>query len=326
MRAQVSDPSQIAEARRIAVGQAQVHGFDETATGRIALVTTEMATNLLKHAGAGEIVVGSFADREGNGLELLSLDKGNGIADVSRSLEDGCSSAGSPGSGLGAMRRLSDRFAIWSRPGLGTAVMARFCHDNRTTGMILGAVVDPIVGETISGDGWCFTAAPNGPTLLLLDGSGHGVAAAAALHAGVEAFRGHIGYDCPRLMETLHRALAPTRGAAAAIARIDARQQLVRFVGVGNIAGTIVIDGVVRRMVSHNGIAGHVAPRIREFTYPWLPGATIVLHSDGLSAKWDLSAYPGLAAAHPSLIAGVLFRDHRRPKDDVSVVVMAGAP
>jgi hypothetical protein len=142
----------------------------------------------------------------------------------------------------------------------------------------------------------------------------------------VEAFRGHIGYDCPRLMETLHRALAPTRGAAAAIARIDARQQLVRFVGVGNVAGTIMIDGVVRRMVSHNGIAGHVAPRIREFTYPWLPGATIVLHSDGLSAKWDLSAYPGLVAAHPSLIAGVLFRDHRRPRDDVSVVVMAGAP
>jgi anti-sigma regulatory factor (Ser/Thr protein kinase) len=326
MRAQVSDPSQIAEARRIAVGQAQVHGFDETATGRIALVTTEMATNLLKHAGAGEIVVGSFADREGNGLELLSLDKGNGIADVSRSLEDGYSSAGSPGSGLGAMRRLSDRFAIWSCPGLGTAVMARFCRDNSATGMILGAVVDPIVGETISGDGWCFTAASDGPTLLLLDGSGHGVAAAAALHAGVEAFRGHIGYDCPRLMETLHRALAPTRGAAAAIARIDARQQLVRFVGVGNVAGTIVIDGVVRRMVSHNGIAGHVAPRIREFTYPWLPGATIVLHSDGLSAKWDLSAYPGLAAAHPSLIAGVLFRDHRRPTDDASVVVMAGAP
>jgi anti-sigma regulatory factor (Ser/Thr protein kinase) len=326
MRAPVSDPSQIAEARRVAVAQARAASVDEAATGRIALVATEMATNILKHAGTGEIVIGSFADQEGAGLELLSLDKGKGIADISRSLEDGYSSAGSPGSGLGAMRRQSDRFAIWSRPGLGTAVMARFIsRGDRAAGMTIGAVVDPVAGETVSGDGWFFTLAAEGPTLLLLDGSGHGIAAAAARDVGLAAFREHVDDDCPRLMGALHRALAPTRGAAAAIARIDARQQLVRFVGVGNILGTVMVDGAVRRMVSHNGVAGHVAPRIREFTYPWLPGATIVLHSDGLSAKWDFSTYPGLATSHPSLIAGILFRDHRRAKDDACVVVMAGA-
>jgi anti-sigma regulatory factor (Ser/Thr protein kinase) len=325
MRALVSDPSQIAEARRFAVRQATAAGFDEAAIGRIALVATEMATNLLKHAGTGEIVIGSFADQEGTGLELLSLDKGKGITDVSRSLEDGYSSAGGPGSGLGAMRRQSDRFAIWSRPGLGTAVMARFSRGGPAAGMTIGAVVDPIAGETISGDGWSFTIATEGLTLVLLDGSGHGIAAAAALEAGLAAFREHVDYDCPRLMEALHRALAPTRGAAAAIARIDARQQLIRFVGVGNILGAVMVDGVMRRMVSHNGVAGHVAPRIREFTYPWLPATTIVLHSDGLSAKWDFRTYPGLATSHPSLIAGILFRDHRRAKDDACVVVMAGA-
>jgi anti-sigma regulatory factor (Ser/Thr protein kinase) len=327
MRAPVTHSSQIAETRRIAVGEAKSAGFDEAATARIALVATEMATNLLKHAGTGEIIIGTYADNEGTGLELLALDKGKGIADVSRSLEDGYSSAGSPGSGLGAIRRQSDRFAIWSRPGLGTAVMARFDRGGgRAAGLTIGAVVDPVSGEAASGDGWSFTLARAGPTLLLLDGSGHGIAAAAALEAGRAAFCEHAEYDCLRLMEAVHRALAPTRGAAAAIARIDARQQLVRFVGVGNILGTMVVDGVVRRMISHNGIAGHVAPRIREFTYPWLPGATIVLHSDGLSAKWDFSAYPGLATSHPSLLAGILFRDHRRPKDDASVVVMAGTP
>ena len=113
-------------------------------------------------------------------------------------------------------------------------------------------------------------------------------------------------------MTTVHRALAPTRGGAAALSRIDAPERLLRFIGIGNIAAAIIHDGVTRRMVSHNGVAGHVAPHIREFTYPWHPGDTIIMHSDGLSAKWDMADYPGLALSHPSLIAAILFRDHRR--------------
>ena len=65
-------------------------------------------------------------------------------------------------------------------------------------------------------------------------------------------------------------------------------------------------------MVSHNGTAGHVAPRIREFTYEFTGNPLVILHSDGLTTRWDLAAYPGLASQHPSLIAGVLLRDHRR--------------
>ncbi len=75
-------------------------------------------------------------------------------------------------------------------------------------------------------------------------------------------------------------------------------------------------------MVSHNGTAGHIAPRIREFTYPFAGNPVVILHSDGLSTKWELAGYPGLAASHPSLIAGVLFRDHRRGRDDATIVAM----
>jgi hypothetical protein len=126
------------------------------------------------------------------------------------------------------------------------------------------------------------------------------------------------------LVERIHRALAPTRGAALAVARIDAEAHVVRFVGVGNISGALVNNGDARRMVSHNGTAGHIAPRIREFTYPFADDPVVILHSDGLSAKWDLSDYPGLATSHPSLSAGVLFRDHRRERDDATIAVMRG--
>jgi len=322
MIARVADPSEVAAARRTATDFARASGFDETETGRIAIVATEMATNLLKHASAGDIVVGSFADRDGVGLELLALDKGPGIADLGVALADGYSTAGSPGNGLGAVRRQCDQFAIWSRPGLGTAVVARFQRQAPSGSVALGAIVEPYPGETAVGDGWVFGAAQSGPTLMMVDGSGHGPLAARVAEAATKEFESNPDRECRRLMEDIHRGLAPTRGAAVAIARVDMAQRLVRFVGVGNISGALYSQGALRRMVSHNGTAGHIAPRMQEFTYPWTGSATIILHSDGLSAKWDLDTYPGLATSHPSLIAGVLFRDYRRGRDDASIVVM----
>jgi hypothetical protein len=79
-------------------------------------------------------------------------------------------------------------------------------------------------------------------------------------------------------------------------------------------------------MVSHNGTAGHVAPRIREFTYEFDADPLVILHSDGLATRWDIASYPGLTVQHPSLVAGVLLRDHRRGRDDASVVAMRAAP
>ena len=123
----------------------------------------------------------------------------------------------------------------------------------------------------------------------------------------------------------MHRALASGRGAAVAVARIDTAARVVRFVGLGNICAMLVNAGKTRHMVSHNGTAGHIAPRIREFTYDFTTDPLLILHSDGLTSRWDFAAYPGLAAQHPSLVAGVLLRDHRRGRDDASVVAMRAA-
>jgi anti-sigma regulatory factor (Ser/Thr protein kinase) len=331
MISRIADASQVAEARRAAAALAREGGLDEVGGGRVALAATEMATNLLKHAGGGEIVMQRIADGDGDCLELLALDAGPGIANAAHALEDGYSTAGSAGTGLGAIRRQADHFALWSRPGLGAAVMARFTLGRAgapspgMAGVTLGAITEPFPGETVSGDGWAFRAAPAGPTLLVADGSGHGPAAAKAADAARAAFEKHQALDCVRLAEVIHGALKPTRGGAIAIARIDTPRRLVRFIGIGNIAGALSSDGACRRMVSHNGIAGHVAAHFREFTYSYAGAPTVILHSDGLSTKWNLGAYPGLATSHPSLIAGVLFRTQRRLRDDACIVVMRTA-
>jgi anti-sigma regulatory factor (Ser/Thr protein kinase) len=320
----VRDASEVGETRRAAVGLAHRKGLSQDIEARIAIVTTELATNLLKHAGEGLVAINEFVDANGSGIELLALDKGPGMADVGRCLVDGFSTAGSPGTGLGAIARVTDSYAIYSRPGVGTVVMARFvAADAVPSGTLeIGVVIDTYPGESVCGDGWITMNGRKCETLLLVDGSGHGSQAARAAETAVQAFADNIDEECVPLVEAIHRALAPTRGAALAVARIDKDARVIRFVGVGNIGAVLANGGEARRMASYNGTAGHVAPRIREFTYPFTGRPLLILHSDGLSARWEIAAYPGLAAGHPSLVAGLLFHHHRRDRDDATVVAM----
>jgi anti-sigma regulatory factor (Ser/Thr protein kinase) len=320
----VADASQVAEARRLVSDFARTAGITEPRIAEIAIVVTELATNLLKHAASGQILAGHYDDGTGSGLQLLALDRGKGMTDVGRCMADGYSTAGSPGNGLGAIARLADDLQIYSRPGLGTAIMARFLQyaAGRVRRTLLGSALAAYPGEKICGDGWAFDETENFRTIMLADGAGHGAEAARAAQIAVQAFLANPAEPCEELMGSVHRALMPTRGAAVAIARIDAAAGIVRYVGVGNISGLLITDAAARHMVSHNGTAGHVAPRIREFTYQFTANPTVLLHSDGLTSRWDLGAYPGLAQQHPSLVAGVLLRDHRRPRDDASVTVV----
>ena len=323
----VTDRSQVAEARRLVSNQARAIGLTAERIDQIAIVVTELATNLIKHGGGGHIHSRRYDDADGAGLEVLALDRGRGMTDIRRCMQDGYSTAGSPGNGLGAIERLAGDLRVYSKPGHGTAIMARF-HQRPgiRQGSQLGAVLAPYPGEEVCGDNWAFHQAVSGPTLLLADGAGHGVEAARAAETAVNAFVRNAEASCEEIVTALHAALAPTRGAAVAVARIDATAGLAHFVGVGNISALLVQAGGTRHMVSHNGTAGHVAPRIRAFTYEFAATPMVILYSDGLATRWDITAYPGLVSQHPALVAGVLLRDHRRGRDDSSVVVMRNLP
>jgi len=323
----VSDRSQVAEARRRVSDEAAKIGLPRDRIDQTDIVVTELATNLLKHGGGGFIHARSYDDAGGSGLEVLAMDRGKGMADVGRCMEDGYSTAGSPCNGLGAIKRLADDMRTYSRPSLGTAVMARMQHRRSIgRGMLVGAVLAPYPGEQVCGDNWSFSQSQAGPTLLLADGAGHGVEAARAAETAIQTFAANTHRSCEEIVDAVHRALAPTRGAAVAVARVDMGARTIRFVGVGNISAILVHSSGARHMVSHNGTAGHVAPRIREFTYEFDGEPLVILHSDGLATRWDIAAYPGLTVQHPSLVAGVLLRDHRRGRDDASVVAMRTAP
>jgi anti-sigma regulatory factor (Ser/Thr protein kinase) len=316
----VADESQVGEARRAMAALCQRQSLDDNACGAAALVTTEAATNLVKHAGGGEILLRGIED----GVEVMALDRGPGMADIGASLRDGHSTTGTQGNGLGAIRRMATTFDIYSAPGKGTALLARVQSSHTSASGIrldIGAVSLPKSGETVNGDGWLAQPTDRGARILVADGIGHGPIANDASRAAVEAFRAAPGQPPEAAVETCHQALRSTRGAALAVTEVDVQAGVVRFAGVGNVAGSIWNGTVSHHTVSHNGTAGHGIIRIREFSYPWAKGALLVLASDGLATRWSLEAYPGLSARDPALVAAILYRDHSRQRDDVTVVV-----
>ena len=321
----VVDRAQSAEARRAAAAMARDLGFDDTGAGRVALVATEAASNLVKHGGGGEILLQPVPGNDRRGIELLALDKGPGIANVADSMRDGVSSSGTPGTGLGAIARMADVHDLYSHPDHGTAVLARFWSDPAGTARARRTAVGGLsvarAGERVCGDDWTLVRRADGLSIMVADGLGHGPDAAEAARAATRVFRERALDGPAAALQMTHDALRSTRGAAAAIADIDDERGVVTYGGVGNIAGSVLAGGTRRNMISHNGTLGHLVRTVGEFTYPWPDDALMVLHSDGLVTHWTLEAYPGLAGRDASLVAAVLYRDFARGRDDVTVVV-----
>jgi anti-sigma regulatory factor (Ser/Thr protein kinase) len=321
----VRDETQIAEARRAASSSASRHGFNEVEVGRVALVTTELATNLIKHAGGGEILVGAYQEGDQNGVEIIALDQGRGMTNVRACLTDGYSSAGTAGHGLGAVVRQSNFVDIASWPGVGTALLARIepgttNGQREPTAFGFGAVSVAKLGEDVCGDSWAIDQNGAAATLFVADGLGHGPVAAEASVEAVRLFHRFHGHQVPTLLDYIHGGLRATRGAAISIARYDALSDQVIYCGIGNVAGVIAARNGLRRMVSMPGTAGHNARKIQSFQYPF-EGGLVILCSDGLSTSWAFDRYPSLTAAHPTLIAAVLYRDFARRRDDATVLV-----
>lgn len=323
----VSDTTQVGEARRAAAQLAKDHGLSEAAAGKAGVILTELATNLVKHAGGGHILLRRLGHGRRAGMEILAVDNGPGMGDVAACFRDGYSTAGTPGTGLGSVARLADRWDIYSAAGAGTVIVAQVGKEEGEAGQLeTGAICIPMKGEVECGDAWAHLWNPTRERVVLADGLGHGPQAAEAAAEAARIFREKEGHALPDVMQGMHNGLKKTRGAAVALAEIDLERGLVRFVSVGNVAGVIVQNAKTRSMVSANGTVGHELRKVQEFQYPWPPDALLVMSSDGLSNRWEFGRYPGLGMRRPSVIAGVLWRDHTRGRDDATIFVARKRP
>jgi hypothetical protein len=226
---------------------------------------------------------------------------------------------------LGAVRRQASVFDIYSTPGVGTVVMARV-NLERSTGaagsFTWGSVSLPKPPELVCGDAWRVLTRSSEVAVLVADGLGHGPLAATAARKAADVFE-ELAFAEPRtIIERAHAAMSGTRGAAVAIARANGTGRL-DYAGVGNIAGTVAAAERNAGLVSQNGTVGVQVRKLQQMEYSWPHRGVLIMHSDGLSQRWSLDAYPGLRMRHPAVIAGVLSRDFGRGHDDATVVVVA---
>jgi anti-sigma regulatory factor (Ser/Thr protein kinase) len=345
---QVEDVSAVAACRNAALILADRLRFPAARADQLALAVTEAASNLHKHASEGSLWLGVNRDGDPPGIDLVTIDAGPGLADVDAVLRDGHSTAGTLGIGLGAIRRLADFCDLYSRPGHGTALAARFHGvlaggttppyppdhggadrpsipprggaDRPSAPPRWAGLIRPIIGETECGDAYAAVQVGDTVTAVMCDGLGHGPLAAAAAAAGVAAFLEDPAGDPATMLGRMHRRMAGTRGGAVGVVQLGGGT--ARFSGLGNIAASVLGQGRRKSMISIPGIAGLQARTIRQFDYELPPGAAVILHSDGISARWEAAALPGLETRDPLLIAAVLLGAAGIHRDDAGILVL----
>jgi anti-sigma regulatory factor (Ser/Thr protein kinase) len=303
---------------------AQRLGLDQTQAGELALLATEVSRNVLVHGGGGEvIVIGLKRDDKALG-RILAMDRGPGISDVAKAMTDGFSTAGTPGGGLGAMKRIASGLEIFTGR-TGTVVLVELGKDPNANGLQIAGIAVPYPGEQVCGDAWAYHNSPERTMTMIVDGLGHGWAAAEAAHEAIATFHARLKSTPEEILSYVHDALRKTRGAVAGIAEIRPTERKMAFAGVGNIGAVLLTPSRSQSLVSHNGTLGSIASRIQAFHLEWQPDSVLILHSDGLQTRWDLANYAGLLSRHPAIIGGTLLRDFRRQRDDASVVVVKAA-
>jgi anti-sigma regulatory factor (Ser/Thr protein kinase) len=314
-----TDVATVGGVRRVAVALGTTAGLRPSALGGLAIIATEIATNLARHADDGMVLLRLVRNGDAAGVELVAIDRGPGMHDFNASSVDGFSTSGTLGIGLGAIARMATELDVYSRVGLGTVLAATLWNGRPEPRWYAGAT-RPFPSETMCGDAYAVREARGRRQLMLADGLGHGPLAAIASQAAVVAFRNAPEAGPKEVLAFLHDRMGHTRGAVVGVVELDTETEQVRYAGIGNIAA-VVCGSQRRAMVSMPGILGQQKRDIREFAHPLPPDALVVLHSDGLTDRWDLADYPGLAGHTPIVVAGTLLRDLGRRRDDAAVLV-----
>ncbi|WP_253440128.1 ATP-binding protein [Pseudomonas migulae] len=318
----IEDSSQVGHARRSAQRLAEINGFDATDAGRVALVATELASNILKHATRGELHLRVVPRLSGAGIEILAIDRASGF-DLQACLADGFSTHGTQGIGLGAVSRQTDVFDTYA-DARGAVLMTRFYpRGDKAPDRRIGVSQHSLHDDPACGDVWHLAFDGARISALVIDGLGHGEEAERAARAGEHTFA-RSPFDSPvLLLEDIHIAMTGTRGGALAIAQFDGEANALRFVGIGNIGACLIAADQSRGLASHPGIVGGQYRKAQPFDYAHVNGHLLIMYSDGLQSRWNLQDYPGLVHRHPAVIAAILHRDFCRGRDDVTVLVIA---
>ncbi|MDF2457428.1 MAG: anti-sigma regulatory factor (Ser/Thr protein kinase) [Cytophagaceae bacterium] len=302
------------------------HGFNETKTAEIDIIVSELTSNIIKHAIKGELLYKFQKTETGATFEVICIDHGPGIKDVPLAMQDGVSTTNTLGQGLGASERLSTLFQLYSQPGWGTIAYSKvsttpFAEADRR--VISRALLVCKPGETLCGDGCGMRSDTERSYVFLGDGLGHGEHAHDASKKGVEYFLHTKEKDPVEIIRSMHVELKKTRGLVGTIAVLNHSSKQWQLFGIGNISTRINQGMSVKNYTPYNGIVGMNMPNTTNYSEIELEKYQyLIMCSDGIKTKWDMSKYPYILKHDPIILAAAIYKDHARRTDDMSVLVV----
>ncbi|WP_299754534.1 ATP-binding protein [uncultured Pontibacter sp.] len=332
----IPDKSYASIAKREIARVAAAAGMSVSDVGKLNIVVAEMVSNLVKHTvQGGELLLRVLGGTPAEGIEVISLDNGPGMTDPIRMQEDGISTFGTAGEGLGAIKRQSDVFDLYSQQGVGTVILSRILKPVKTTSATqparhheIGYVMVPKPKETVCGDGLAIIEKETEVYILALDGLGHGPSAHEASELAAQVFTSSPPLLPTDALRLIHHNIKRTRGAVGFVANISGTSNRMSYCGIGNIAGKLYAPDATfgsspyKNVFSYNGILGHNIPNtLSEQELDWGRHRMLILHSDGIKSRWDLTKYQALNRHLPTTVAALLYKDNSRQTDDSLVVV-----
>jgi anti-sigma regulatory factor (Ser/Thr protein kinase) len=330
VRYKIEDRSYVSFIKREIHLKAVAAKFNESDSGKIDIIVSELTSNLVKHAGEGELLYRVVVPENGNPLfEIICIDKGPGIEDTVKAMKDGVSTTKTLGQGLGALERLSTAFNILSLRKWGTVLYSRVGPNPRTADH-RGAVLDldvkslhvPKPHEEVCGDGYEVVYKGSLVKILFGDGLGHGKFAKEAIDAARTVFATCEETDPVEIIRAMHENVRRTRGLVATVAVLDRKSSVWMICGVGNISTRLYSGIEYRNYMSYNGTVGLNIPKSMNATViPADRHQHLVMSSDGIITRWDIGRYPSVFKYDSFVLAGALYKDFSRGSDDSSVLI-----
>jgi anti-sigma regulatory factor (Ser/Thr protein kinase) len=322
----IDDRSQVSYIKREIHSLVKVD-FGPNRTAEIDIVVSEILSNIIKHAQRGEFLCRLSRKKGEPFFEVICIDNGPGMKDVTHSSRDGVSTRNTLGQGLGAISRLSNFSQVYSQPGWGTIVYANFLESRLATREAEKVIVRCInvakPGETVSGDGADIRILEDKVMIFAGDGLGHGPHAKDAVDKARLVFKKTPSADPSEVIRQMNDEVKKSRGLVGVVAVLDTANKKWEICGVGNIYTRLQKGLEYRNYIGNNGIISlNISSRLQNTVWEMEKFQLLIFCSDGINTRWDLVRYPSILKYDPIIIAAALYKDHARKTDDMTILIV----
>lgn len=348
-RIHVAEESDVYNAAMLAYSLVQQTGARALLATESATVVSELGMNIIKYAGHGSLTLSVEGGARGY-MEVLAEDQGPGILDMDQAMTESFSSRGTLGLGLSGVRRMSDTFDIRSSPGAGTTVRARRNFNAlpsaadtvpvapATPAQVQFARVNagpagasewqhalarrPCYGEVVTGDGSLMQPLARGVLAAIIDVLGHGERAHMLARFCERWLAANAHADVAGLVQSLHREIKGSLGAALTLAYLDIEARSMTVVGVGNTRLYGLRTPSLCIEAQPGIVGGGNLPRLRPSVVSIAPEDVLLLTSDGISEQLDVQDLQAIRHHPVHRIAQQVLRDHGKDYDDATCMVL----